>query len=157
VTAPTPIAPAPASIAHQESPRLHAPAHLAHAPSTGSRVPARSSAATETAIAPVVIVGSDAAAPTSAANLGDELALLREARSAIRAHDGALALRLLEQHASRFPSGMLREEREATRVIALCELDRVADARGAAQHFFAMYPHSPHATRVRASCAGETP
>jgi hypothetical protein len=78
---------------------------------------------------------------------------VREADQAVRAHDGATALARLDEHARRFPRGLLGEEREAERVLALCELGRVAEARRAAAAFLAESPRSPLADRVRTSCA----
>jgi hypothetical protein len=146
------------------SPVTASPAPVAVAPRTAS--PARASHASGAdavaQLATIHVAGALPAAtsvpdPNVNGGLGDELALLRGARAAIRAHDGGAALALLDQHEARFPNGMLREEREATHVLALCEIGRAADAHEAAQRFFETYPHSPHGARVRASCAGETP
>ncbi|AKF05678.1 hypothetical protein [Sandaracinus amylolyticus] len=81
-----------------------------------------------------------------------ETALLREAHRALRAHDATRALALLDDHAARFPQGALREERAATRVLALCEAGLTAAARTEADRFLAAHPRSMHAARVRASC-----
>jgi RNA polymerase sigma-70 factor (ECF subfamily) len=62
---------------------------------------------------------------------------------------------LLDKHARSFPNGILAEERAAERVLALCALDRMADARAAASAFLRAHPHSPLAARVKSSCAGE--
>ena len=109
-----------------------------------------STAAALGTLSPPDIAGSSSA-------LGDELALVRGARAAMRAGDHPAALALLDQHAARFPAGMLREERDANRAIALCRLERRADAARAATDFFARYPYSPYADRVRLQCTVERP
>jgi hypothetical protein len=84
--------------------------------------------------------------------LREETSLLHSAQAALRT-DPARALELLDEHARRFPSGVLREERSAARVLALCALGRAAEARAEAARFVATWPRSLHADRVRASCA----
>jgi len=87
--------------------------------------------------------------------LGAELALLRQAHAAQRAGDPGQALLLLDQHARRFPAGILDAERLATRVLVLCDLGRVAEARAGAERFLATRPDSPLSARIRASCAAQ--
>lgn len=93
------------------------------------------------------------AVPTLSADaLVEETRLLREANAATRAGDPVRALTLLEEHARRFPRGVLGEERDAERVLALCAAGRTAEARGAAQRFLGARPGSALAGRVRSSC-----
>jgi hypothetical protein len=94
--------------------------------------------------------GRQATRPT----LPEELPLLREAQLATRVGNFARALELLEEHAARFPSGDLREERIAARINVLCSLGRIDDAREEAKRFLAQAPETPYASRIRASCAG---
>jgi hypothetical protein len=82
-----------------------------------------------------------------------ETRLLRDAEALRRSGNGAGALALLDEHAARFPTGVLAEERAAGRVFALCDLGRVSDATFEAQRFLTERPHSALAARVRASCA----
>jgi outer membrane protein assembly factor BamD (BamD/ComL family) len=84
-----------------------------------------------------------------------ETSLVRGADEALRAGDAARALALLEEHARRFPHGILAEERSAERVSALCKLGRIDDARVEANQFLAATPDSPLSTSVRASCGGD--
>ena len=94
--------------------------------------------------------------PSSIApDLDAELALLQEAHAALRANEGARALRLLEEHSRRFPNGELGEESEAARVFALCELGRVSEARDVAGRFLREHPRSPLAQRVSRACDAE--
>jgi hypothetical protein len=82
----------------------------------------------------------------------DPATLLDEAENAAPAR----ALELLAQHAELAPMGPDAERRMALRVIALCDLDRVEDARAEA-HAFLSDPRDPKWTkRVRSSCAGGT-
>lgn len=96
------------------------------------------------------------AAPLAAASeestLEKELALLRDAKSALDRGDADKALAALDEHAKTYPNGVLTEERGATRVLALCAAGRTGEARLSAQDFLAKYPRSPSAARVRGSC-----
>jgi hypothetical protein len=125
VIEPTP-APAPAPAAHP------APAHHAHA-----AAPAHADAA---------------AASTN--RLAEETALLAAANGELRRGDARRALSLLDDYDHRYPSGVLREEVLATRVIARCQLGDAPDkaARRGASAFLARHPSSPLAPRVRSSC-----
>jgi hypothetical protein len=91
-----------------------------------------------------------AAAPTS--SLAAELAMLQRARRALNARNGRLALGIVQELDEQFPKGVLIEERSATRVLSLCQLERVDEARGAARAFLERYPVSVYAERVRRSC-----
>jgi hypothetical protein len=92
--------------------------------------------------------------PTSRSSLGAEARLLEEAFNAQRVGDPAQALARLDEHASRYPQGLLRAESSAQRVLVLCSLGRTDDARAEADRFVAEYPGTPLALRVRSSCAG---
>jgi hypothetical protein len=85
-----------------------------------------------------------------------ETRLLRDAEVSMRSGDASRALLLLDEHAARFPNGVLGEERAAERVLALCALGRTQDARADMQKFLRERPRSPLADRVRASCVGST-
>jgi hypothetical protein len=89
-------------------------------------------------------------APDESSTLGAETALLREADRALRAGDAATALARLDEHATRFPRGVLAPERSAERLIVLCQLG-VADPRAVMQ-FLAARSGSPLAARVRRAC-----
>jgi hypothetical protein len=98
-----------------------------------------------------------AAAPALANDeLRAELELISQAQHALSAEAPEKALALLEQHAARFPRGQLRPERLAARVLALCSLGRIDEAKAEAERFFAEAPSSPMSSRVRDSCAGLT-
>jgi hypothetical protein len=91
----------------------------------------------------------------------EEYRLLRAARRAL-AETPARALALAEDHARRFPSGMLGQEREVIAVEALVELGRAGQASERARSFFTAYPNSPYRGRIeralgRAAGAASTP
>lgn len=81
-----------------------------------------------------------------------ELSLLRAARAALAKKDAATALRLLGDHASQFPNGLLAEERMVLRAQALCEHGDRAEAREAVQQLLRAYPQSPNAATLATSC-----
>jgi len=90
--------------------------------------------------------------PAHAGTNADEYRLLRAARQAL-AEFPARALALTEEHARRFPRGMLGQEREAIAVEALFQLGREGQARERARSFFATYPSSPHRSRIERALA----
>jgi hypothetical protein len=80
--------------------------------------------------------------PASSHPSNAELQLLLRARRAMTAGDFAAALLTVGEHAHRFPTGSLVEEREALRVRSLAGLGRQADAQRAAAAFHARFPRS---------------
>jgi hypothetical protein len=95
-----------------------------------------------------------APSPRTPTTLDQELRLVRGGVAALDAGEPSLALSLFEEHARRFPNGILAEERAAERVSALCALGRVGEARSAAASFLHDRAQSPLAARVQASCGG---
>jgi len=71
-----------------------------------------------------------------------ELQLLLRARQAMTSGDFAGALSAVGEHAHRYPSGSLVEEREALRVRSLAGLGQSAEAQRAAMAFHARFPRS---------------
>jgi hypothetical protein len=84
--------------------------------------------------------------------LSQETHLVADARAALRSGDSSRALLLLEEHARRFPGGVLSEERDAERVAALCAAGRGDEARTRAARFSRDYPRSTLGAKVRAAC-----
>lgn len=80
-----------------------------------------------------------------------ELALIQAARES---SSPEAALASLEQHVEQFPSGLLADEREALRAIALCELQRLDEARAVALALVARRPGSPLRQRIQRRCPG---
>jgi hypothetical protein len=99
--------------------------------------------------APVLARGAAAALPET---IDEEVATLRDARSALRQGHAALAVTLLDEAARRYPDGVLAEDRAAERVFALCASGRVGEARAQAALFLASHARSPYAGAVRSSC-----
>jgi len=87
------------------------------------------------------------------AALADELDLVRKAASAISEQRWSQAIGLLDQHAARFPTGALTQERAGLLALSLCKLQR-PEGRTAAARFVHAYPDSPMIERLRASCPG---
>jgi hypothetical protein len=134
-----PVAPPPPPAPAIEPAHAAAPAPVAHpAPAHRARVAAPAHA--------------DTAVPTN--RLAEETALLAAANGELRRGDARRALSLLDDYDHRYPSGVLREEVLATRVIARCQLGAAPDkaALRAASAFLARHPASPLAPRVRSSC-----
>jgi len=116
----------------------------AAAPSTPSPAVVPSLSESTPALEPSLPTTPTIRAPhsTQAAPAPDELRLLREARAAVARRDFAVALEPIGEHARRFRSGRLVEEREALRVKALSGLGRAEEARRAAEAFRARFPRS---------------
>jgi hypothetical protein len=81
-----------------------------------------------------------------------ELDLIRSATSALRDGDGRAAMRLLDRHAQLYADGMLEQERQGLRVLALCALGETRQALRERERFLRAAPHSPLAGRVQAAC-----
>jgi hypothetical protein len=79
-----------------------------------------------------------------------ELELMRSAHNAFAAHDYAGALALTQEHARRFPNGVLAEEREAVSVRSLAASGHTNEARRAAAAFAKHFPRSVLARRLLA-------
>lgn len=87
--------------------------------------------------------------------LGAEIDLLARANSAVNAGDAARALAALREYDRRFGAGILREERAAAAVLALCAAGRSREARAEAERFVRGWPRSPLLSRIEGSCAGQ--
>ena len=95
------------------------------------------------------------APPAPAETSSAELALVGAARTALTDRDWSTTLASLDEHARRFPGGVLAEERAALRAIALCR-SGAADARTAVLAFNSRYPGSHHHRSIKAACAERT-
>jgi hypothetical protein len=89
----------------------------------------------------------------SPSSLKDERALLDQARSALTQGDGASALARTDEHARRFATPQLAEERETIAIQALVVQGRFADARDRAARFEAVTPDSLFRPAVEAVLA----
>lgn len=84
-------------------------------------------------------------------DIAEEVALVGAAQKSLRDGSPEDALATLARHASRFPSGALREERIAIQVLALCALGDLPRARTLRAELERISPSSSH--RQRLSCA----
>lgn len=74
--------------------------------------------------------------------LAVEVELLQRAHGAFTRRDFGAALKLIAEHAQRFPHGSLAEQREALRVRSLAGSGRTEEARRAAVAFAEKFPRS---------------
>jgi len=89
----------------------------------------------------------------SADSLREVLRRLRAAQRALRAGDGARALGILGELDRRVSPALLAEERQVTRVLALCSVQQPEQAGALAQRVLADYPRSVYTSRLQHSCA----
>jgi hypothetical protein len=87
----------------------------------------------------------------------EETRLLRLAHGALRRGAPSEALGYLRDHERRFPSGTLAPERDAARLLALCQLGPTDRLRRRAERLFARNPGTVHAARIRAACGLDAP
>lgn len=151
--APTRTAPGPLSASAQPQKAPNTTTAQSSAASDEPSVPGAAQPET-TPPAPRTAPSSRAPAPRS---IQEELELIRGAQRLLNRNDPRAALTLLTEHAQRFPSGALWEEREASRVFALCKLGNAPAARASAEAFVKRAPHSPFVERVRAACQAPAP
>ena len=105
-------------------------------------------------VAPPPIETAATSSPTASAaqgtpSLAREIALLDQARSAVRAHDGAQALRSLDRYGKEFPSGQMAAEATLLRIDALVQTGDRATASALARAFIDRNPRSPLLERVQ--------
>ncbi len=98
------------------------------------------------------IASATASASNEPADPRAELALLTEARAALSSSP-ARALSLAEEHARRFPSSQLGQERSALRIQALAALGRTTEARAELDAFRARNPRSAYLPTLEALVA----
>ena len=88
------------------------------------------------------------AAPSESGAEG-EVRLLERAQDALRSSPSD-ALALADEHARKYPRGMLAQEREVIAIEALAKLGRTKDLTARANAFKARFPGSSHVRRVDA-------
>lgn len=151
VEPPPVIEPAKASEAAPR--RASAPATNVAPPSAPAAIAGSPPAVSPTA--PSRRVATPAVSPPASLPAADalraELALMEQARTAVQAHEHARAHQLLVDHATRFPSGAMSEERHAWLAIIACERGD-ADAHDRAQRFATTHPKSTQLSAVRSAC-----
>lgn len=88
--------------------------------------------------------------------LQEEVALIGAVKSALDRGRPADAIRRLDEHARLFSTGELSLERRGYRAIALCELGKDIQGRGAGRTFVKAHPNATLAGRVREACSLQT-
>ncbi|MEM7159496.1 MAG: hypothetical protein AAF799_42045 [Myxococcota bacterium] len=144
-----PAVTAPAQPRAKPSPRAPAqePSPIAPAPAETSPRPAEPT----TTITPRPGPARTAKNASTLDTLRAEVTLMERARAALTRGDTTALSKLLRQHADRFPTGALTEEREAWRAVVACRT-QAADASSRASRFLREHPDSPQAARVRSEC-----
>jgi hypothetical protein len=84
--------------------------------------------------------------------LKEALRRLRRAQRALYDNDAARALAVLADLDRRVAPPVLGEEREMTRILALCGTGELAEARALAQRWVAEHPQSIYLARLQDSC-----
>jgi type IV secretory pathway VirB10-like protein len=151
VLRPTADAPKPDALPAPQVPSAQTPGTPAHAAPTAEPEPV---APLQPSVAPAPAPPPVASTPRSPDALAREVALLSRATSELRAGRAAAAVKALDEHQRRFPSGALREERRAARAQALCLLGRVDEGRA---ELARLTPRSPAAATAEQVCDGAVP
>ncbi|HEY3666853.1 MAG TPA: tetratricopeptide repeat protein [Polyangiaceae bacterium] len=126
------------------------------APQAAQALATALSAATPAAPDPALqlVPDSDPSKPSPSADqrrrdmLSAESALLTQARAQLRNGDANAAQQLLSTLHSKFPKGMLRQEREVLTIEVLSARGNKDAARRRARAFIAAYPESPHSAQL---------
>lgn len=106
----------------------------------------------ERSATPTPRLASPASAEAPSASVATDAELLQRARASV-ASSPALALALTREHAARFSSSLLTEERQALSIEALSRLGRRSEARQGLSEFEETFPRSPYRRRLRALVA----
>src|SRR5262249_25140449 len=129
------------------------------APTTQQRIVDEAPALTTPSEAPakgrLPVAGKPAQARRATSDLEGEVRLLESADADLRRGDAESAMARLNEHATRYPSGALVDEREAMRAIALCRTGRLAEGKAAADRYLSATRKSSLAARVRVACGIE--
>lgn len=86
----------------------------------------------------------------------EEISYLRRAQAALHEGDPNLAWGLMTSLDELQPNGALVPERVVTKVIALCALERIAEAQQQARWLLESKPDSVYAERLEKSCAAQS-
>lgn len=84
--------------------------------------------------------------------LAEEVGFISRAQGELAAARPANAMRLLDEHERKFPTGILTEERIAARVQALCALGRTAEASAQLSR---LSPRSLHRGQAQSACGAK--
>jgi hypothetical protein len=147
----------PVASSHQAAPAAPSPPILVEAepaasaalPAAAAREPSKATVSRKPA-RPAEFPAANAAVTQDV--LRAETEALRLAQQALRDQQPEQALRLLAEQDVRFRDGLLRQERAAARVLALCQAGKADEARAQALRFERSWPRSALLARVRAAC-----
>lgn len=142
------------------------PESIPHA-APNTRSSANPAATAMTNIAPLPVASRRAVVTGAAANnspaavrekerLAEETALVREMGSALAKGDHPKAILLAEEHSRLFPSGLLKDEREAARSIAQCKTG-LQDKSEIFRRYVRTVASNTSYARVKEACSGSTP
>jgi len=98
-----------------------------------------------------------ASTPSTVSDLNEEIAIVRDARAALRDGDTARALRALEEHAQRFQRGEFVEEATVLRITALCRAGKIGKGLELTERFLESHGHSPLAGQAAQACESARP
>jgi hypothetical protein len=122
------------------------PAASSLPPTPEKASPVAASTATESS----VVSTAPRARPTaSASDLGEQIALLDSARSAMNAGKHERALELLQRYLVKYPTGSFRPEATALKIESLAEVGRGTEARALADRFVSEHRGTPLGNRVK--------
>lgn len=96
--------------------------------------------------------GAEFVEPEAVPSIARETELLAHVQRALKGGRAGAAVHWLDQYQEEFPSGALHEEATASRVVALCTLERFEEAHRWTDTFTRNYPGSPLIGRVRGAC-----
>jgi hypothetical protein len=144
VSAPPPPAPIPAHASSTSAAEPVVAAPLAAPPASESAPAADENAPTPAAAASPAKLPEKPTPPARPS----EAELLEQARAAMKG-DPARALQRANEHAARFPRGVLVQEREVLAIQALRQLGRTAEADRRAQAFAKAFPGSAFQRKLR--------
>lgn len=144
------------SVRRSETPTAAIPATATTSASASvSEVPVPGSSASDSATLSVAAPTASSSSkphvmvkPQPASDPVAEEEILGRARAALAGNPGQ-ALAHTEQHAAKFPSGMLTQEREQIAIGALLGLGRRPEAVARARRFATAWPRSPYVVRLR--------
>ena len=153
---------APSPPASREAPEIEVPApkppEELRSPvpeSARAEIPAPKAPPVARQLPPVAAPRAVAADADRDHELARERALLEIARSALGRDKAGDALEAIEQHAGRYPRGVLSEERESLRIQALVSAGRTEESRAAAAAFQDRFPRSILWPAIRAALERE--
>jgi len=123
-------------------------------------LPARVDVAKRTVKPPAVVsapeVMTASAAVAAPLSPEPELQMLRQAREDLQRGQPEVAFRRLSDYDREHGQGVLMQERQALKAIALCRWRPGSDAQTRAAQFLRSAPQSPLANRVRSACEATT-